>query len=296
MLDLVTAASQANAADRGSLDVLLGNGNGTFQPPARYGEDNRWGYFRVITADVNADGHPDLVGSIADYSSPGLFSSFGSRGLGVVLNNGDGTFGNVKIYDHAGFAIAGIDAADFNRDGLTDILTVNSSDNTFSILFAGPQLARPLRAAAVGGGLSPDPLTMDRLPPLVDAALLRWAAAGISAGDLERLHHAHWRIADLGSDLLGRTAGNVITLDDDAAGHGWFVDPTPQTDEEFSVSSVDGVFAALGDGPAAGRIDLLTVLLHELGHIAGLDDLDATSIPDGLMTELLSAGVRRLPR
>ncbi len=61
-------------------------------------------------------------------------------------------------------------------------------------------------------------------------------------------------------------------------------------------ASVDGVFAALGDGPAAGRMDLLTVLLHELGHIAGLDDLDAASIPDGLMTELLSAGVRRLPR
>ena len=181
VLDLVTAASQAKAADRGSLDVLLGNGNGTFQPPTRYGEDNRWGYFRVITADVNADGHPDLVGSIADYSSPGLFSIFVSRGLGVILNNGDGTFGNVKIYGHAGFAIAGVDAADFNRDGLTDILTVNGNDNTFSILFAGPQLARPLRATAVGGGLSPDPLTMDRLPALVDAALLHWAAAGISA-------------------------------------------------------------------------------------------------------------------
>ena len=55
-------------------------------------------------------------GSIADYSSPGLFSIFVSRGLGVILNNGDGTFGNFKIYDHAGFAIAGIDAADFNRD------------------------------------------------------------------------------------------------------------------------------------------------------------------------------------
>ena len=96
---------------------------------------------------------------------------------------------------------------------------------------------------------------MERLPALVDAALLHWAAAGISAGDSNVCTTPNWRIADLGSDLLGLTAGDVITLDDDAAGHGWFLDPTPQANEEFSVSSVDGVFAAPGDGPAAGRMD-----------------------------------------
>jgi hypothetical protein len=42
-------------------------------------------------------------------------------------------------------------------------------------------------------------------------------------------------------------------------------------------------------------MDLLTVLMHELGHIAGLDDLDAASAPDWLMTESLAAGNRRLP-
>src|SRR5205823_2381683 len=34
-----------------------------------------------------------------------------------------------------------------------------------------------------GGALALDPLTMEQLPALVDAALLHWAEAGISAGD-----------------------------------------------------------------------------------------------------------------
>ncbi len=101
-------------------------------------------------------------------------------------------------------------------------------------------------------------------------------------------------IADLGSDLLGQFDGRSIPLDDDAAGYGWFNDRTPRTDEEFAPTSVDHVLAALGDSPAAGRIDLLTVLLHELGHTDGLDDIDAASSPDGLMSQTLPAGMRRL--
>ena len=212
-------------------------------------------------------------------ATPFRLTSCGLATISILLGNGDGTFGKPTFYDHSGLGLVAIATADFNGDFLPDILTSSLDDDTFSILFGSSQLAQPLHAAIIGDGLRRDPLTIERLPALVDAALLHWAAAGISAGDLERLHHAHWRIADLGSDLLGLTAGGVITLDDDAAGHGWYLDPTPQADEEFSVSSVDGVFAALGDGPAAGRIDLLTVLLHELGHIAGLDDLDAASAP-----------------
>jgi hypothetical protein len=40
-------------------------------------------------------------------------------------------------------------------------------------------------------------------------------------------------------------------------------------------------------GPAAGRIDLVSVLAHELGHAAGLEHADG-----GVMAETLAAGVR----
>ena len=63
------------------------------------------------------------------------------------------------------------------------------------------------------------------------------------------------------------------------AGQGWFVDTTPATAEEFMVA-------------ADGQIDLLTVLLHELGHLLGFHH---AADSDALMAELLEAGSRRLP-
>ena len=81
---------------------------------------------------------------------------------------------------------------------------------------------------------------------------------------------------------------SAIYLDRDADGHGWFVDATPGANEEF-----DHAGNALSNGPAAGRMDLLTVLAHELGHALGLEDLLGES--DDLMAEALAAGVRRSP-
>jgi hypothetical protein len=47
--------------------------------------------------------------------------------------------------------------------------------------------------------------------------------------------------------------------------------------------------------PATGEMDLLTVVMHELGHVLGLpDDSDLTSAGD-LMDETLATGTRRLP-
>ena len=47
------------------------------------------------------------------------------------------------------------------------------------------------------------------------------------------------------------------------------------------------------DPRAVDRIDLLTVVEHELGHIAGLGDLDA--LANNLMSGTLGVGVRREP-
>jgi hypothetical protein len=55
----------------------------------------------------------------------------------------------------------------------------------------------------------------------------------------------------------------------DAAGHGWFVDPSPAEWFEFAGSGT--VLQARADGPAAGRMDLMTALLHEIGHVLGFD-------------------------
>jgi hypothetical protein len=120
--------------------------------------------------------------------------------------------------------------------------------------------------------------------PVLDAALARWSELGISQGAIQIV------VTDLPGAMLGQVAAQTIYLDRDAAGHGWFIDSTPALDEEFAAAS--GRNDLLAMSPAAvDRIDLLTVVEHELGHIAGLDDLDATL--DGLMCAKLPTGTRR---
>ena len=111
------------------------------------------------------------------------------------------------------------------------------------------------------------------------AALTRLAAAGLDAESLRLLASVQFVVTDLGGTLLGLARPGVVLIDDDAAGHGWFVDYSPLVDEEFGQ---DG--AAVG-GPAAGRVDLLTAVLHEMGHELGLDH--------STMSETLGTGVRQ---
>src|SRR3990172_5137783 len=86
------------------------------------------------------------------------------------------------------------------------------------------------------------------------------------------------------------TCGNMVHLDQDAAGRGWFVDPTPSVDEEFTTTANSDQLRAV-DSRAVDHMDLLTVVEHELGHIAGLGDLESSL--DDLMSSMLSKGVRR---
>jgi hypothetical protein len=94
---------------------------------------------------------------------------------------------------------------------------------------------------------------------------------------------------DLG---LAYVNDNRVVISADAAGYGWFVDPTPLQDEEFRVGTPGSPLTALAGGPAAGKMDLLTVVLHEMGHLAGRPDLDGPA-GAGLMADALAPGVRR---
>jgi hypothetical protein len=95
------------------------------------------------------------------------------------------------------------------------------------------------------------------------------------------------KIANLSTGILGETAGNTIWIDDNAAGYGWFVDPTPGDDAEFA--PVAAAELAAQPGSAAGnRADLLTTVMHEMGHLLGYQHT-----ADDLMQALLPLGVRR---
>jgi hypothetical protein len=93
--------------------------------------------------------------------------------------------------------------------------------------------------------------------------------------------------ADLAGGALGQTTGNAITLDTNAAGNNWYIDTTP-----FLPTSNPNEWVAKAGSAAAGKMDMLTVLLHEYGHALGIDHN-----PDAhdYMGTTLTAGIRRLP-
>src|SRR5262249_51565537 len=95
-------------------------------------------------------------------------------------------------------------------------------------------------------------------------------------------------LADLPAGVLGRSTESGILIDVDAGGRGWFVAPTPTDNSEFSLYLAAGRLGATDASPAAGRVDLLSVLLHEIGHQLGYDH-DA---PLAVMDEVLGAGQR----
>jgi hypothetical protein len=98
-----------------------------------------------------------------------------------------------------------------------------------------------------------------------------------------------FQIADLPGTLLGQALGTTILIDRDAAGFGWFVDRTPWADEEYSGFSTTGGLLAVAGGPADQRMDLLTVVMHEMRHVLGHNHRDS-----GLMQPTLAVGVRYL--
>ncbi|HBV65222.1 MAG TPA: hypothetical protein DEF45_19615 [Rhodopirellula sp.] len=144
-----------------------------------------------------------------------------------------------------------------------------------------------LHAVSVGGGGAS--LQQEVVQPTVVQALMAWHASGVDARTLRQLAGVSVTITDLPENVLARASGRAIVLDHDAAGNGWYVDPTPWEHGEFAGLPVAGHAV---NGAAAGRIDLLTTLTHEFGHLLGLDDSRQVN---HVMHHELEVGRRVLP-
>jgi hypothetical protein len=86
-------------------------------------------------------------------------------------------------------------------------------------------------------------------------------------------------------------------IDPSAAGHGWFVDSTPNDNSEFT-HATNAAGTDLDTDPgnaAAGHLDLLTAVSHEMGHALGLEDKVSPTDAHDLMYINLVDGERRLP-
>lgn len=173
----------------GGVGVILGNGNGTFQPvktltltgvPVAAADLNEDGIVDIVSIDSdnhqinvalgNGDGtfgpplsygipHDAGTPIVADVNGdgkldlviPGYFWGLSYQHLALALGNGDGTFGSATLYPlpDGPFAPGFVAAGDFNSDGKTDLATPGPNGG-FSILFGG-------LTCAVTGEASPGP-------------------------------------------------------------------------------------------------------------------------------------------
>jgi VCBS repeat protein/ASPM-SPD-2-Hydin domain-containing protein len=263
----------AVANSSNSIDVLLGNGDGTFQTAVNYPLVSGFP-IAIVAADVNGDGKLDLavllnhtknviiltgngdgtftVGqqfatgnnpsalAVADVNLDGkqdlLVTNFQDNTVSVLLGNGDGTF-QPKVDYATGVKPDGVAVGDFNGDGLPDLAVANNSDGTVSIL--------------IGAGSGTFPTHVD----YPTAGLPTWVVAADFNGD-GKLDLALSAAAGLISILKGNGDGTFGTHTD------YKVNPNPQmvvaadfngdgkldlADVNFSDNSVS-LLLGLGDG------------------------------------------------
>ena len=227
-----------------------------FNPTSSGGELISAGGRDGVLLKLNASG---------EYLSAWRMGGIGNEGLVTPI----GLIGNT-IYAAGGFGAT----ADFPT-GHT-LTSFGSGDGFLMALDDALPAPSPLLAAAVPARSVDQSLTASQYRPILAEAQRRWQAAGVNTAALSGLNV---QVKNLGGTTLGLASGNTIWLDDNAAGWGWFVDSTPGNSSEF---------LRLGNQGEQQRMDLLTVVMHERGHLLGHNhDVE------GVMAETLVAGVRR---
>jgi len=215
-----------------------------------------------------------------------MYNSTGVLFSGANAFVANGSYITVTLSSTAGgWAINGLDfAVDASNSG-----SLGSGSGLPNVAQEAPAAGPNTSASAA----SVQPLTMAQLQPVVNQAIALWASAGLTPAQIAKLESTQFVIQDLSKQGdLGLTGADAIYIDPTALGYGWYIDATPGDNSAFGVAASQYELHAGVDSPAYNKMDLLTLVAHELGHIIGL--LDYAGSGD-LMDGTLGTGTRRLP-
>lgn len=127
--DVLVADGCVQSCPNGSVSILLGNGNGTFQAATHYSSGG-WGAYGLAVADINGDGKLDVV-----VSNCGSNNCPGDGSIGVLLGNGNGQFYLAGTYASGGGLADSVAIADIDGDGKLDLAVGNVVSDTVGVLF-----------------------------------------------------------------------------------------------------------------------------------------------------------------
>ena len=210
--------------------------------------------FRAADLDFTSSSYQWLVvaGHHAKYKGSGTIGGSGDYGFMLTATDGQANGGEgvdtfrIKIWDKA-----------------TDTVVYDNMLGEADDSYAGTAITVGNIIVHDGGealhaanGPSPDrigsTLSEAKLTEAIQQAMFYWVSMGVSANSVGRLGSVEVRVADLEPSVLGiASSSNLIWIDRDAAGYGW---NDPLDPLQFSAG-----------------MDLVTVVMHELGHKLGFE-------------------------
>ncbi len=136
-IDVVTAN-----VDHTTIGVLLGNGDGSFQPQMSFRAGRR--PFNLDVGDLNGDGRLDVaVSNLTGGLAQGPFAS-------VLFGNGDGSF-QAPVLHYAGSGSFSVAIGDLDRDGIGDLSVTTFYDSWVRVfLSSGGNTTYPTGASPTG--------------------------------------------------------------------------------------------------------------------------------------------------
>jgi hypothetical protein len=259
-----TVSTQGLAADGIALQARRGNGDFHVQGNSSTSQQGDGIFIRQVVADVGNPSSFDLERGVSASNDPTT----------IILQNNPAVTG-----------------------GATHTIGVSGTINPVA---NGAVTTVPLLASAGGvvSSLSSGgdyDLSPALLNAVVLAAIARWEAAGLSADKVAFLHGLSFSVDHMDGAALGVATPGSVKIDSDAGSYGWFVDQTPESDTEFGHATSATQRMTDPNQAPAGHMDLLTAVMHEMGHQLGLADSYAGGDRDDLMFGFLTTGERRLP-